>query len=511
MPDSSSTAKTWIFRAVAVAVVVLVATTYSAWWPIVNSLADNAVSKSKTLAGTQQLDHHPVDDDHAPKGATGVADPHAGHDHAVDPHAGHDHGAHADIASLELSRQAMRNLGLNDETLQPIRLKTFRRAITIPAKIVDRPGQTHLQVSAPLTGVVTRVAAIEGESLLPGDLIFEMRLTHEDLVRSQTDYLKTLGELDVETKEVARLSDVTSSGAVARRVLLERQYEKDKLEAVLSAQREALLLHGLSNGQVDSIAKERRLLRKVQVFVPTPGSEAMDSFQLAREPMQHVAFIEEEPIQPLTLETLLVQAGQSVETGAPMCVLADLSALYVEAFAFEQDAAALTAALSNGGGVTAVFDSANGESELVEGLSIRFLDTQIDPETRTLSAYVELPNRIVRDTSAPDGTRFVAWQYRPGQRLQVRVPVKRMANRIVLPVDAVAREGAENFVFVRKGGHFDRVPVHVEYRDQLTVVIALDGSVVPGDVVARRGAHQMQMALKNKSGGAVDSHAGHNH
>jgi hypothetical protein len=33
----------------------------------------------------------------------------------------------------------------------------------------------------------------------------------------------------------------------------------------------------------------------------------------------------------------------------------------------------------------------------------------------------------------------------------------------------------------------------------------------PGDVVAQRGAHQMQMALKNKSGGGVDPHAGHNH
>jgi len=29
--------------------------------------------------------------------------------------------------------------------------------------------------------------------------------------------------------------------------------------------------------------------------------------------------------------------------------------------------------------------------------------------------------------------------------------------------------------------------------------------------VARTGAHQMLMALKNKSGGGVDPHAGHNH
>ena len=43
------------------------------------------------------------------------------------------------------------------------------------------------------------------------------------------------------------------------------------------------------------------------------------------------------------------------------------------------------------------------------------------------------------------------------------------------------------------------------------VVIENDGSLFPGDVVAKRGAHQLQMALKNKSGGGVDPHAGHNH
>jgi hypothetical protein len=53
--------------------------------------------------------------------------------------------------------------------------------------------------------------------------------------------------------------------------------------------------------------------------------------------------------------------------------------------------------------------------------------------------------------------------------------------------------------------------VHVQYRDQTSVVIANDGSLFTGDVVAMRSAHQMQMALKNKSGGGVDPHAGHNH
>jgi hypothetical protein len=95
--------------------------------------------------------------------------------------------------------------------------------------------------------------------------------------------------------------------------------------------------------------------------------------------------------------------------------------------------------------------------------------------------------------------------------MQLRVPVEEMPLQIVVPVDAVASEGAEMFVFQQNGSHFDRVPVHVKYRDQYSVVIDNDGSLFPGDVIAMRGAHQMQMALKNKSGGAVDPHAGHNH
>jgi hypothetical protein len=72
-------------------------------------------------------------------------------------------------------------------------------------------------------------------------------------------------------------------------------------------------------------------------------------------------------------------------------------------------------------------------------------------------------------------------------------------------------EGAESFVFQQNGSHFDRIPIRVAYRDSSHVVVANDGSIFAGDVIALRGAHQMQMALKNKSGGGVDPHAGHNH
>jgi hypothetical protein len=72
-------------------------------------------------------------------------------------------------------------------------------------------------------------------------------------------------------------------------------------------------------------------------------------------------------------------------------------------------------------------------------------------------------------------------------------------------------EGAEAYVYRQNGDSFERVAVTVEYRDGRSAVIANDGALFPGDVVADRGAYQMHLAAKNQAGGAVDPHAGHNH
>ncbi len=79
-----------------------------------------------------------------------------------------------------------------------------------------------------------------------------------------------------------------------------------------------------------------------------------------------------------------------------------------------------------------------------------------------------------------------------------------MDDQIVLPLDAVVKEGPDSYVFQQNGEAFQRVAVHERYRDQTSVVIMNDGAIYPGDVIARKGAHQMQMALKNKASGGVD-------
>ena len=51
----------------------------------------------------------------------------------------------------------------------------------------------------------------------------------------------------------------------------------------------------------------------------------------------------------------------------------------------------------------------------------------------------------------------------------------------------------------------------VEYQDRRWAVIETDGVLFPGDLVIAKGAYLVHLDLKNKSGGAVDPHAGHHH
>ena len=439
----------------------------------------------------------------------------------------HAHAGHDESTSLELSKQAQGNIGLAAEFLQPIKLQTFRKSITVPGIIVDRPGRTRVEISTPMAGVITHVHAVQGESVKPGTLLFELRITAEELVSTQTDLLKSVGDLDVENREIARLTKVSESGAVSQKTLLERQYAKEKLEVLMNAQREALRLRGLSERQIDDIATKRRLLRDLQIVAPSPDAHGAEELKLSRgefrpasfvmpdEQQGHTAHGTAEPSSgssaPLILQEVLVHKGETVAAGTTLAVLADYSELYIEGRAFEQDAELLSKCAELGWKVAASFDKPGHESTRIENLDLIYSASEIDPESRSLSFFVRLPNEVARETPSPNGQTFIDWKYRPGRRLQLLVPVEEWADQIVLPVEAIAREGAESFVFQQNGDHFDRVAVQVTYRDATNVVLKSDGSIFPGDVVAQRGAHQMQMALKNKAGGGADPHAGHNH
>lgn len=497
-----STLRSKWFQSIALTVLIVIGfATRAKWWEPCQNWVRATITGDGESASLNSNDH-------------GDADPHA--------HEGQDTSG-----SLELSLQAQGSIGLTPEFLQPVKLETFRRTITVPGMIVDRPGRTRVEISTPMAGVITHVHAVQGEAVKPGTLLFELRITAEELVSTQTDLLKSVGDLDVENREIERLTKVSESGAVSQKTLLERIYAKEKLEVLVNAQREALRLRGLSERQIDDIARNRRLLRDLQIVSPDTDAHGSEELKLSRQEVRPVSMVKHDAQQeksehghagsasgssaPLILQDVLVHKGETVAAGTTLAVLADYSELYIEGRAFEQDAEMFPRFAALGWKVAASFDKPGHQSTRIENLDLIYSASEIDSESRSLSFFVRLPNEVARETPSPNGQLFLDWKYRPGRRLQLLVPVEEWVDQIVLPVEAIAREGAESFVFQQNGNQFDRVAVQVTYRDATHVVLKSDGSIFPGDVVAQRGAHQMQMALKNKSGGGADPHAGHNH
>ena len=493
----SETLRRWLWPAVALLVVVVLALTADLWWDPLRGRLGGDERESAAIG------------------------------EATDAH-DHDRAHDSETETLHLSEQARKNIGLK---VGPVQVQSYKRTITVPALAVEQPGRTRIEMAAPMTGVVTDIAIRRGETVRSGDVLFRLRLTHEDLIDAQTEFLRTLTQLDVAQREIARLDRITREGITAGEVVLEREYERDKLQAGLGAAREALRLHGLSEEQVSAIERSRRLIREITVVAPllhedhsvhddseshgaAVGPVTMRTSAVGTQDRSSPADGEsghETHVAQLVVQEILVHRGESVLAGAPLGVLADMNRLYVEGRAFEQDAAQLAEAARQGWGVDAIVQNQIGDPDVVDGLELLHVANEIDRETRALYFYASLENEVVRDETTPDGRRYVTWRFKPGQRMQLRVPVDVWEEVIVVPVDAVAQEGPEFYVFVENGDRFDRRPVHVRYRDQYSAVIAHDGSVFPGEKVALNAAHQLQMAHKNKAAGPVDPHAGHVH
>ncbi|TVS10078.1 MAG: hypothetical protein EA424_25925 [Planctomycetaceae bacterium] len=406
-------------------------------------------------------------------------------DHA--PHSNHDDHEH-DEWVIELSEQARKNIGLSLVSVAP---RDFSRTITIPGVVAERPGRTLITVSAPLRGIVTQLTPLAGEAISPGGHLAELRIMHHELADLQRSLLSAIERREVVQREVSRLEEVAASGVVAGKTVLERQYELQTLDASIRTDRQALVLHGLTPEQVDQIVAQRQLLSTVEIRAPelAPGEHYLGDYHVVE---------------------LLVRPGEHVEAGSPLLLLADHCELYVQGRAFEHDAVALHRAAEKEVAVRVLIQEGGGERSEVSPLKILYVENLIDQDSRALRFYIPLPNKVVRDHQTEDGRRFHAWRFKPGQRVEIEIPVEQWENRLVLPVDAVVQEGVHWFVYQQVDDHFERKEVHVEHRDHRWAVVAADGTLTSGDLLAAKGAYQIHLALKQQSGDGVD-HDHHHH
>ncbi len=379
-----------------------------------------------------------------------------------------------------------------------VKTSNYARSVRVAATVVERSGRSLVQIPAPVTGVVTEVYAVERDLISPQQPLFEIQLTHEDVVTAQTDFLEHLHHKAARLAELKRLRKIGSEIIAGKRII-EQQYKYDEAVEKVEGLRQGLLLHGLSKTQIATIESSRELLRKVTVVAP-PFADLTNSDQR----FYH-------------LQKLEVRRGAIVEAGSPLAVLADHSLLFVEGQAFEGDAQWLFRSVAEGAKVEVVPTSTSAVSNDPLRLEIQSVADRFDPMSRALKFYLLLPNeKLTRSESGQSGEKgfggdFIGWKYRPGQPMEALLRTEdTYENHFVLPADAVVIDGPNAFVFEQNGDNFDRVDVRVLYRDKDTVVVKRNSRLI-GSVIAMTAAFDMHLALKNAAGGPIDPHAGHTH
>jgi multidrug efflux pump subunit AcrA (membrane-fusion protein) len=383
------------------------------------------------------------------------------------------------VAKVVVGEQAQANLGISTK---PWKSGTYWKTISVPGMIVDRPGLSDRGVTAPVAGEIVGIAHVPGNSVRPGEALFSIRVLSESLHQSQTELFKATQEIALAKAQKKRLAD--SGGAVPEVRMVEVDNQIARLEIAARAYRQELRNRGFSGEQVEGVAGGA-FVREITVAVPKPPA-ALPSGEADYE-----------------VQELKVELGQQVQAGQALCTLSNHHFLAIEGRAFKDEIPLLERSVTEQWPVEVDFQGEPSEpwSATNQTFRIRHLANTIDPVSRTFAFRIPMENecRTVRVGDRPQ----VFWRFRPGQKVRLLVRTEEVRNVIVLPAEAVVREGSEAFAFVQNDDVFERIPVRVVLQNRHHVVLANDGSLAAGTFLVQTGAAQLNRMLKAGAAGGV--------
>ncbi len=229
-------------------------------------------------------------------------------------------------------------------------------------------------------------------------------------------------------------------------------------EQLLQSAKNKLLLWGLSEAQINELAKTKK---------PTP----LTTFYSTAAGY---------------ITSMDIREGDYVMEGGTIVKLADLSTLWAEAQVYTLQLSTIDL---NG---TATVQLPDMEGKELKG-RIEFVNPEINPDTRINLIRVSIPN---------SGN-----QLKPGMPAYV-VLKSTQRSTLTLPIDAVIRDGKSATVWIRTGAQSFKskmVQVGLESNDQ----IEIKSGLTAGDVVVVQGAYLLHSEYVFKKG--ADPMAGHNH
>ena len=295
--------------------------------------------------------------------------------------AGDARGAMGGSGGIRVSQAFLQNFAVRTTEVRRGSLPVSIRTVGILAHNEERV----VSVQTKYEGWIERASVNNvGETVARGDVHFE--IYSPQLVTTQREFLGAM-------EYVGRLRD---GGAYPEAV--------ERAESLVEAARERLLYWDMTEEQIDALAESRTVARTVPVLSPATG------------------FIVEKMSDSME--------GMKLDPGMTVLKIADHSTLWAETEFYEDD----LRHVHEGQAVTVEADAFPGEERSGR---ILFFRPAVNPQTRTLTAFVEVAN--------PD------LLLRPMMYVNVTVRTSGAVDAVMAPVEGILHSGARAVVIVARG------------------------------------------------------------
>jgi RND family efflux transporter MFP subunit len=315
--------------------------------------------------------------------------------------------------SVQLTSEEQKSIGV--ETVE-VQRRSIRREITVPGKVAE-PESGIGTISTRIGGRIEKLFSnVTGQTVSRGQAVAS--IYSPELFASVEEY-----KLALDNRR--RLSASQEAKALAQ------------ADELVDASRRRLERWGLTAEQIDAI--------------PTATAPALETTIYSS-----IAGV---------ITQRHVTEGQYVKEGDTLFTVTDLGTVWVQADIFESDIPAVRS------GTEARISSPALQGANLRG-TIDFLQPSVDPQTRTMTARIQVPNLGMR--------------LRPGMFVQISFSASLASDTIAVPRDAVLNTGREQVVYVAtENGIFEKRSIQAEAvgEDFYSVTKGLQ----PGERVVTRG------------------------
>jgi len=345
-------------------------------------------------------------------------------------------------AEFAVTAAQMQTLGV---TLLKLERPAAIAGMAYAAKVVLPPGQEQV-VSAPVAGVVDQILVGEQQAVKAGQAL--LRLNSPQFGELQLKLLEAANRARLSHKTLQREKSLLGEGIIPERRVQEAEAAAQDDAARQRQAEAALRLAGVDAAAIQRIAA---------------GGALQDGLVVRARAAGVVLAIDVKP-------------GQRVQEADALLRLASLQTLWLD---IAMPADRQPAALVQDARAAAI--EIVGRDALAQPLSVGAMVS--DSQTVTLRA------RVTRG----------AERLRPGEVVQARVPFAANAAGWALPLQAVARQDDQAYVFVRTDKGFAARPVNVV--SSAGNAVQVTGDLKPGQEVATASVIALKAAWQGKSGG----------